>query len=313
MRPCIMCRRPARFGRTCDDCRERSNKSAAAARRADRAGREIDAADLETPFGRFDATPFVEWFDRLSASVGQARVCATLGWSYDSGVRRVHRWREGEKCQDPLMLVDACHMAGIDFDTLFAGDEHAKLREYVNDCGEQPTERAWTYRNRPGKPIGVHGRMTSEQIRAAHLLHVREGVSIRELGRLLWERFGYASAKACANSLSKSFRLHGLAARDRVEATVMASTVHGLATREAKRAYTPEFAAHRNAQRRADAPPCAGVRTQYPRKGEPCQNRAMIGSIYCRQHEPSLDEERRRMLEIARQRLGLRSDDSVAA
>jgi hypothetical protein len=313
VKSCRLCGNAARWGTTCDGCRARSNASASAARAVERrTGTPVDPLEVETPFGRFDATPFVEWFDRVAAAIGQERLLRELGWN-ESGARRVHRWRTGEKCQDPLMLVDACHMAGISFDTLFDGERYAKLREYVHAPGDAPTGREWTARQKLGKPIGVHGKMTPEQIRAAHMLHMRQQLSIRELGRMLWERFGYASPRACANSLSNQFKVHGLAARDRLEATVLASTVHGLSTREGKRNYTREFAAHRNALRRAGAPLCAGVRTQYPRKGAPCQNRAMIGSIYCRGHEPALDEERRALLEMARSRLGLQSEESAAA
>jgi hypothetical protein len=80
-------------------------------------------------------------------------------------------------------------------------------------------------------------RLTAAQVRAAHRLHVEAGLSIRELGRQMWERFGYANEKSCANSLSDLFKRAGLPARDRIEATVAASTTHGRGARADKAAY----------------------------------------------------------------------------
>ncbi len=80
-----------------------------------------------------DPTPFVEWFDRHAEHVGAEAVLHRCGWEYDSGLRMMYRWRcEGCKAH-VLMLLDACHMAGIDFDELFSADEYAAAREYVND------------------------------------------------------------------------------------------------------------------------------------------------------------------------------------
>lgn len=65
-------------------------------------------------------------------------------------------------------------------------------------------------------------RLTTEQIHAAHRLHLA-GMSIRELGRQLYERHGYASAKSCATALSEAFARHSLEARDRAEAAAAAN------------------------------------------------------------------------------------------
>lgn len=80
-------------------------------------------------------------------------------------------------------------------------------------------------------------KLTAAQVRAAHRVHIEAGVSIRELGRLMWERFGYASPQSCSNCLSDLFKRAGLKARDRVDATVKASTKHGRGARNNKAAY----------------------------------------------------------------------------
>jgi hypothetical protein len=80
-------------------------------------------------------------------------------------------------------------------------------------------------------------KLTRAQVIAAHKLHIDGGLSIRELGRRLWQPYGYASARSCANSLSDLFKTLGLPARDRVAATVAASTTHGRGARRDKAAY----------------------------------------------------------------------------
>jgi hypothetical protein len=80
-----------------------------------------------------DPTPFVEWFDRHATHVGAEVMIHRCGWEYESGMRSMHRWRcEGAKAH-ALVLLDACHMADIDFDELFKGEEYAAAREYIRD------------------------------------------------------------------------------------------------------------------------------------------------------------------------------------
>lgn len=80
-------------------------------------------------------------------------------------------------------------------------------------------------------------KLTRQQALAAYRLHIEGGYSIRELGRLLWERHGYSSPQSCANSLSDLFRRLHRPARDRIAATVAVSTTHGRGARADKAAY----------------------------------------------------------------------------
>lgn len=80
-------------------------------------------------------------------------------------------------------------------------------------------------------------KLSPEQVQAAHTLHMAGGLSLRELGRRLWEQLGYSSAHSCAQALSDAFRRDGLPRRDRVEATRAASTTHGRGARADKAAY----------------------------------------------------------------------------
>lgn len=94
----------------------------------------------------------------------------------------------------------------------------------------------------PGKRSGLWTkphplrRLTEAQVKAAHRLHVG-GLSQRELGRLLFDRYGYSTPHACANALSRAFKRGGLPRRNRIEATVLASTTHGHGARHDKAAY----------------------------------------------------------------------------
>lgn len=88
-----------------------------------------------------------------------------------------------------------------------------------------------TYRHRRD------AKLTREQVRAAYLLYRDRGLSLRALGALLYERFGYASAASCANSLHDLFKGEGYRLRDRIEATKAASTTHGRGARADKAAY----------------------------------------------------------------------------
>ncbi len=80
-------------------------------------------------------------------------------------------------------------------------------------------------------------KLTRAQVRAAYVLYRDRGLSLRAVAGLLWERFGYASQASCANSLHDLFVGEGFLLRDRVAATVAASTTHGRGARADKASY----------------------------------------------------------------------------
>lgn len=135
-----------------------------------------------------------------------------------------------------------------------------------------------------GPPRGVYGYLTDDQVRAVHRLYA-QGLSLRQCADRILDRTRYSSRMSCANALGEHFARLGLPRRERIEATVAASTVHGLAPRGG---VDP---AHRRRLKVArgevlDRPPCAGVRASYPRKGAPCSRPAMAGSDFCIAHDP---------------------------
>lgn len=158
--------------------------------------------------------------------------------------------------------------------------------------------------HKAGRRPGQGCRLTDDQLRVLHAAHVTHERSIRDLAAQVWERAGYASLKACLEGIRNGWRRLGLEYRGRVEATRLASTTHGL-TVGGSRA-SEEFRALRRAQRRASGEVhgrrCEGVRTQYPRKGQPCSRSALVDSVFCFQHDPRNREEIARHLEEARAR-----------
>lgn len=78
-------------------------------------------------------------------------------------------------------------------------------------------------------------KLSEAQVEAAHTLHWRGGFSIRELGRMMWERHGYSSPYSCAAALSEAFIRAGLPRRGRVEATLAANDARGRTRNERRR------------------------------------------------------------------------------
>jgi len=80
----------------------------------------------------------------------------------------------------------------------------------------------------------------------------RAGWSLRSIARLNWHRWGYASDKTALEALRTAMRTLELPVRDRIEATVLASTMHGNSRRAARLPGHPDhraFLAHRRAVR----------------------------------------------------------------
>lgn len=105
-------------------------------------------------------------------------------------------------------------------------------------------------------------KLTDEQLRVLHRVHDERGVSIRELGRMVWGQMGFASDEAAARAITRGFaRLH-LPSRSCVESRALAKS----------RGYAR----------------CQGVKSN----GEPCESFALRNDHLCWTH---------RFPEVARQ------------
>ncbi len=79
-----------------------------------------------------------------------------------------------------------------------------------------------------------------------------KGWSLRAICRLNWKRWGYASCGSALEGLRRALRTIAAPVRDRIEATVQVSTLHGNARRAFREPGHPEHAravAHRRAIR----------------------------------------------------------------
>lgn len=154
---------------------------------------------------------------------------------------------------------------------------------------------------RRGKPAGVHGYLTDTQLRACHALY-EQGHSTRTVAERIHPRTRYATVKSCANALLDGWRRLGLHTRDRAAATRLASTTHGLAPR----GNVDPGHRHRMRVQRCEVQdaPCEAVRTQYPRRGEPCRRPALLGERFCHAHHPARRAARDEQLERMRARKG---------
>lgn len=104
-------------------------------------------------------------------------------------------------------------------------------------------------------PRGVDYRIPLRDALAAARQH-QAGWSLRAIARLHWRTWGYASPKSALEGLRSAFRTLDVPVRDRVEATVLASTMHGRSRRAAKAPGHPDhaaFLAHRRATRKTRA------------------------------------------------------------
>lgn len=152
-------------------------------------------------------------------------------------------------------------------------------------CGG-PTEQR---RKRGGwkRPDLRGSKFTADQLRVLHVMHMR-GASANSLAAQVYERVGYISKGSALTAMLREWKRMGLKSRDRIEATVKASTKHGLAPKHGPRpgyARYKRVILHGNEDRQ-----CAGVRQQAPRKGEPCNKPPLAGSDFCFAHDPEWAE-----------------------
>ena len=149
-----------------------------------------------------DPQPFRDWCDeRLRAGVESkveighlaAKVTvARLEFDLGLGERRLHRWRYELQAIERIDMEEALHHADVG------------MWEVYPDL---PDIEA------PQKELGTHGprrlrrdsKLTEEQIRVLHRMHQERGVSIRELGRTIWDQAGFASPGAAARSIGRGF------------------------------------------------------------------------------------------------------------
>lgn len=128
-------------------------------------------------------------------------------------------------------------------------------------------------------------KLSDEQLQALHKVYERDRVSVNDLAKQIWENAGYANYESCARGIYKGWARLDLPCRDRIEATRLKCTIHGMAPKHAPR--RREYRAYLRAKNGQVQPRCKSTVRGYPRHGEQCERPAMQGSEYCTSHDPA--------------------------
>lgn len=81
-------------------------------------------------------------------------------------------------------------------------------------------------------------RLTPKEVAAAYLLYSRKGLTLPQLGELLYEKYGYPTAKLCKEALNKSFHAEGFRLRTKSESRLLMSEERRRAITDKARAAT---------------------------------------------------------------------------
>lgn len=150
------------------------------------------------------------------------------------------------------------------------------------------------------------GRYTEAQLRVMYRAHIEQGLSINQLAKRTYKKVGYGSHHSAATRVSEEWRRLGLPARERIEATRLASTTHGHGARDRDEQEYRRFLRDQrgwNSLQGPGRPNCKGVKRQPPGQGKPCTRHAQEGSEYCYSHDPARELERQATLARMRRRL----------
>lgn len=144
---------------------------------------------------------------------------------------------------------------------------------------------------------GVPRRISDAELRKLHALHTQaKRLSVRELSRKIYERFGYTSPASCERAISAGWNDLGLKARDRIEMTVEMRTTNGLSPRNWKDRRRLRLAAGLTCKGKQRHARCKAKTA----RGKRCTRPVMEGE-YCWSHDPATAEERKRQCAAMRE------------
>ena len=131
----------------------------------------------------------------------------------------------------------------------------------------------------------------------AQALYEERGYSFRKIAKLLVGQTEYASWKVMSVQLNVQANRRGWKIRNRIEATVAASTRHGLAPRKKT---TPAQRAYQRRQRQARGETRLVRCKSLTVAGNPCKRWALADSEFCLGHDPERRDQVLANLEAAR-------------
>ena len=154
---------------------------------------------------------------------------------------------------------------------------------------------------KPGaKRRGKPARVTDAQLAAIHKTYVEQGVSVRAIAAHVWEKLGYRSPNACANSLYHLLNARGYPTRTVSEAVTQRNYRNGLSPRD----WTERK------KRRLDRGLTQKGKARQPRCGR-CVRPAMYGKTLCWSHDPDTAAARTARTALMRSRSPLQNRDDL--
>lgn len=203
---------------------------------------------------QIDPQPFREWAEkRFIAHKGQTVALGAMArmskgeFAQSLGLddRVLDRWLKENVTLDRRAVEDALNLAGYAIWDVYA------------DLSPLPDEEGPVMRRR------ADAKLTEDQVHVLYRMHVERGVSIRRLGRTIWEQCGFASPQAAGRAIGRAFARFGLPSLDFNEARQMT-----------------QLSGYNR---------CAEIRSN----GTRCEGFAMTGSDRCWSHHPDHRDEAR--------------------
>lgn len=243
-----------------------------------------------------DAGVLAEWLERKLESLSQRveRPHQVLASSLEVHGKQLYHWRKQlspsgtpTSRQPRDKVEDALHRAGVFMWEVFEDDDSDDVVDPTTAGQRRSLDRIVR-----GKPAGVYGKLTDEQMLALNRLHMEGGLSVRELGRRIWKSAGFKTEHSAAMSMVARWAALDLPRRDQLTATRLASTTHGM---RAKRG-TPEGNEFRRKHRKdVKAVKCAATNCQ----GKNCGRWAQSDSDYCYAHRKGGTDEQMEQTNLA--------------
>jgi hypothetical protein len=209
--------------------------------------------------GYLDPQPFRDWYRKQKERLTPAQIAEQL----DVDSRSLRRWDDPKskiRRTDLEAALEGSEFVLWDIYPEFQPASAERTHGYCTGCKEEvPVDGSlaclWcgrkSWKGRSGVEPRRGSKLTDDQLRSLHKMN-QAGATLTELGRRIWRATGYASEASAIEAIRLGFRRLGL----------------------------------QTVKRRSVLNRCAGVKTQWPGRGEPCGKTPASGSRYCPQHDP---------------------------
>ncbi len=184
-------------------------------------------------------------------------------------------------------------------EAIFTSTGRCTWCDTVIDVDAPPQPPAPPEPSRFGKGHGTDW-LTEKQIHQAHADH-QAGKSLRRIAHELAPGTRYTNPNSIATTLSTEWKRRGWPVRSQRDATILASTTHGLLPRDQSKRDRAFIREQRRLRGDTRGVQCAAIKTRPGKgRGEQCQRPALAGEAYCLNHHPDKAADRAAHLEFAR-------------